>query len=74
MEVEVVAGSCGSKGFLDGPLGYNRLSSPRNLGISRNGTLYFFDAGNEYMRILTPEGSVSTLLLGACKLGTNFSN
>jgi hypothetical protein len=53
-EVKIVAGSCGSPGLLDGPLGYNRLNSPSNLGISRNGTLYFFDAGNEYLRILTP--------------------
>ncbi len=66
-QVSVVAGNCGTSGFLDGPLGYNLLNAPRNLGISRNGTLYFFDSGNEYMRILTPDGSVSTLLLGACK-------
>jgi hypothetical protein len=46
MEVKVVAGSCGFAGFLDGPMGYNRLNAPRNLGISRNGTLYFFDSGN----------------------------
>lgn len=62
-----VAGLCGSSGFLDGPMGYNRLDSPRNLGISRAGTLYFFDSGNEYMRILTRDGNVKTLLLGACK-------
>ena len=34
-EVTVVAGKCGSLGFLDGPLGYNRLNNPTNIGVSR---------------------------------------
>lgn len=45
-EVDVVAGKCGSVGFQDGPLGYNLLNSPRNVGVSRKGVLYFFDSGN----------------------------
>jgi hypothetical protein len=71
-EVSAVAGICGSKGFMDGPLGYNRLSNPTNLGVSREGVLYFFDSGNEYMRIVDKRGSVSTLLLGACKQCKGF--
>jgi hypothetical protein len=62
-----VAGICGTPGFLDGPLGYNQLSRPTNLGVSREGVVYFFDSGNEYMRIVAVNGEVSTLLLGACK-------
>ena len=50
--VSVVAGDCGSAGFLDGPLGYNRLNQPTNLGVSRKGVVYFFDSGNEYIRIV----------------------
>lgn len=52
---------------MDGPLGYNRLNSPSNLGVSRQGVLYFFDSGNEYMRFVDLSGAVHTLLLGACK-------
>jgi len=68
-QVSVVAGKCGTAGFLDGPLGYNRLNSPSSLGVSREGVVYFFDSGNEYMRVVRV-GSVSTLQLGACKQST----
>lgn len=34
-QVTVVAGICGMDGFQDGPLGYNQLKLPRNLGVSR---------------------------------------
>lgn len=33
----VVAGQCGVSGFLDGPLGLNKLNKPSNLGITKNG-------------------------------------
>jgi len=33
-------------GFLDGPLGFNRLNKPSNLGIDGKGHIYFFDEGN----------------------------
>jgi hypothetical protein len=65
--VTVIAGDCGVAGFLDGPLGYNRLESPSNLGVTREGVVYFFDSGSEYIRVVDVNGSVSTLLLGACK-------
>lgn len=68
----VIAGKCGSSGFLDGPIGYNRLNSPRNIGVSRKGVVYFFDSGNEYIRIVDLSGSVSTLELGACKQSTEL--
>lgn len=45
-QVSIVAGSCGVSGFLDGPLGYNRLNMPSHMGISREGVLFFFDSGN----------------------------
>ncbi len=64
----MIAGECGSSGFIDGPLGYNRLSYPRNLGVSRAGTLFFFDSGSEYIRMVS-KGVVYTLLLGACQEG-----
>lgn len=67
-----MAGFCGTPGFLDGPLGYNKLSFPTNLGVSREGVVYFFDSGNEYIRMVALNGEVSTLLLGACKECTVF--
>ena len=63
----MVGGKCGEAGFLDGPMQYNRLDSPKNLGVSRKGVIYFFDSGNEYIRIIDLAGNVKTLQLGACK-------
>lgn len=65
--VSIVAGQCGVPGFMDGPLGYSLLNMPTNLGVSRLGVVYFFDEGNEYLRIIASNGFVKTLLLGACK-------
>jgi hypothetical protein len=45
-KVSVVAGKCGESGFVDGPVGYNRLNTPINIGVSRKGVIYFFDSGN----------------------------
>lgn len=45
-EVTVIAGKCGTSGFMDGPLGYSKLNKPSNLGVSRKGVIYFFDEGN----------------------------
>ena len=53
-------------GFKDGPLGINLLNQPSNLGVSRIGVVYFFDKGNQYMRIVK-DGNVRTLKLGACQ-------
>lgn len=47
---EVVAGKCGESGFLDGPLGFNLLNKPSNIGVDALGVVYFFDEGNKYMR------------------------
>jgi len=40
---EVIAGICGESGFLDGPLGFNKLNSPSNIGVDAIGVIYFFD-------------------------------
>lgn len=40
---EVVAGFCGEAGFLDGPMGFNRLNKPSNIGVDPQGVMYFFD-------------------------------
>ncbi len=40
---EVIAGNCGESGFLDGPLGFNRLNKPTSIGVDAKGVVYFFD-------------------------------
>ncbi len=53
-------------GFKDGPLGINRFNQPDGLGIDQDGNLFVNDSGNKYMRMITPEGYVHTLINGAC--------
>jgi len=62
----VVAGSCTHPGFMDGPNQFNLLNYPSALGVTRSGEVVFFDSGNEYMRVLYSDGTVDTLLNGAC--------
>ena len=52
---------------MDGPTGFNRINKPGSLGVTRNGVVYFYDLGNEYMRRVNEDGGVETLLNGACK-------
>jgi len=48
--VDVVAGICGVSGFLDGPLGYNRLYKPSNIGIDSKGIIFFYDLGKHLVK------------------------
>jgi hypothetical protein len=76
-EVTTFAGECTEKGFKDGPLGVNRFSEPQGIGIDSYGNIYVYDAGNKYMRYISPDGYVHTLIQGACfeyKLGINVEN
>lgn len=41
-----MAGVCGTSGFMDGPLGYNLLFEPSNIGVDSEGIIYFYDEGN----------------------------
>ena len=65
-EVSTFAGICTSPGFKDGPTGTNLFSSPDGLGIDDVGNLYVYDSGNKYMRYITTDGFVNTLINGAC--------
>ena len=76
-EVTTFAGECTEKGFKDGPLGVNRFNEPQGIGIDSYGNIYVYDAGNKYMRYISPDGYVHTLIQGACfeyKLGINIEN
>ena len=69
-----MAGFCGEAGFLDGPLGFNRINQPSNIGVDAQGVVYFFDEGNEYIRKLDLDNNVETLLNGACTECMLFAN
>jgi hypothetical protein len=65
-QISTYAGVCGESGFKDGPLGINKLSYPQGLGIDDYGNLFVNDNGNNYMRMVTTDGHVHTLINGAC--------
>lgn len=65
-EVTTYAGICTHAGFKDGPTGTNRFNSPDGLGIDDDGNLYVYDSGNRYIRLITTDGYVTTLINGAC--------
>jgi len=66
-EVSTYAGVCGvdTFGFSDGPIGVNRFNQPDGLGVDDDGNLFVFDSGNNYMRMIQPNGHVVTLVSGA---------
>lgn len=65
-EVSTYAGVCTEKGFKDGPLGINRLNTPKGIGIDEDGNLFIFDSGNRYIRMIDTLGYMYTLINGAC--------
>lgn len=58
--VTTLAGD-GSEGFLDGPGGSARFSSPRGVVEGAGGVVYVTDTGNHRIREISPDGVVSTL-------------
>jgi len=61
----LVATSTGSKaGFADGPAASAAFDTPSSLAIDRLGNLYVADTGNNAIRKVAPDGSVSTLAGG----------
>ncbi len=66
-EVSTYAGICGGDkfGFSDGPYGVNMFNQPDGLGVDDDGNLFVFDSGNNYMRMIRPNGYVVTMVNGA---------
>lgn len=74
--VVTIAGKCGeSNGFIDGPLGNNKLNSPTALGLDESGHIWIYDKGNRYIRVLQldptqanweKKGILVTMLQGVC--------
>ena len=51
----------GSEGFTDGAANVARFKAPQSITIDADGNLYVVDTGNNRIRKITPDGTVSTL-------------
>lgn len=59
--VSTLAGSPGARGAIDGTGSAARFNEPAGLAIGPEGQLYVADRGNGTLRVVTPDGEVSTL-------------
>jgi len=60
-EVTTLVGQAGVPGSTDGIGGAARLFGPEGISVDAAGNLYFVDAGNQLVRMVTPAGAVTTL-------------
>ena len=51
----------GSAGFIDGSLNEARFNRPSGIAVDRLGNIYVSDRNNHSIRLITPEGIVSTI-------------
>lgn len=66
--VDTFAGVCGTSGFRDGLFGQNLLDSPSLVATDHNGTVYIYDSGNKYIRVVDPSTKVMyTMIHGSCR-------
>jgi hypothetical protein len=67
--VDTVAGVCGISGFKDGLYGQNLLNKPELVATDSNGTIYIYDSGNRYIRMVDPATKIMyTMIHGSCHL------
>lgn len=59
--VSTVAGLAGQPGSLDGTGGAARFNAPYGVAVDANGNVYVADTDNAAIRLVTPDGAVSTL-------------
>jgi sugar lactone lactonase YvrE len=67
--VSTFAGAAGQAGFIDGSATTARFNGPRGLAFGANGLLYVADAFNHVIRVISPQGAVSTLAGSATNIG-----
>lgn len=60
--VTTVAGAAATPGFADGPGATARFRAPEGLAFDHAGNLYVADGGNHRVRVIAPDGTVSTLV------------
>jgi ABC-type branched-subunit amino acid transport system substrate-binding protein/sugar lactone lactonase YvrE len=58
--VSTLAGT-GSPGYVDGPVATAQFSSPVGLAVDAAGNVYVADSGNHCVRLIRPDGTVTTL-------------
>lgn len=58
-EITVIAG--GASGYRDGTAGQAMFRHPSDVAVGPDGTCYVADGGNDRIRVVSPDGSVSTL-------------
>lgn len=59
--VTLLAGGAGASGSSDGKGSLARFSSPSAVAVDRAGNVYVADCGNQLIRKVTPDGTVSTV-------------
>jgi sugar lactone lactonase YvrE len=58
--VTTLAGSAGALGSADGPANVARFWEPHGIAVDSSGTIWVVDSGNNTIRKITADGSVST--------------
>lgn len=69
----LIAGGFGQSGSEDGPSSSARFDSPLGVAVATNGVIYVADCGNHTIRVITPDGAVSTFAGRAGSWGSNDS-
>src|SRR6185437_3259534 len=62
-QVSTVAGD-GTAGYIDGPAAKAQFNGPIGLSVSGGGDIYVADTYNDVIRMITPEGEVTTIAGG----------
>jgi hypothetical protein len=61
--VDTIAGICGIPGFKDGLFGQNLLNKPELVSTDKNGTIFIYDSGNRYIRMVNPATKIMYTLI-----------
>ena len=59
--VTTLAGRAGDNSKADGPASVARFSEPRGIAVDAAGNVYVADSGNAAVRLITPDGVVTTI-------------
>ncbi|MEK6324767.1 MAG: peptidoglycan DD-metalloendopeptidase family protein [Acidobacteriota bacterium] len=59
--VSTLAGLAGSPGFADGPSAQAKFRDPAGLAVAQDDSIYVADAGNNRIRRVAPDGTVTTV-------------